>query len=313
MSSSSTKVACLFPAFAMRYSDFGRKCLDGYQDELARFLADAAAVVRIDRRKFESPGEFVLDDRLQDDLQEQYVCYVDSCVVGSLLKKRKIDCHYVAGYSMGLFAALQHSSAVSFEDGLRLVHHTCMCAYEAVGDGEYGMAVVVGLTADEVAVLIAESCPEVEVADVCGPRAVIASGNRGDLARLLAASEQAGSLHSKLLPVSIPFHSSLLGQVEGRIREVLARIEIRAPACGVVSCVDQKVLSSAADVREEAAGNVWHPIHWFKTMRRLLELEVGVFLECGQSESLCNLARHIRGNYRMYHPRQFHRLFASIA
>ncbi len=308
----SKKVACLFPAFAMKYKDFSRECLDGYQHEAARFLAEASEVVEIDMRKFESPDEFALDDRLQDDLQEQYVCYVDSCTVGSLLKDRKITCDYVAGYSMGLFAALYHSRAVSFEDGLRLIHNTCTFAHQAVGSGEYGMGVVVGLTADEVGALITANCPEVEVADVCGPHVVIASGRRLDLKRLLEASEAEGSLHSKLLPVSVPFHSSHLRQVEGRMRELLGQIEIRRPACGIVSCVDQKVLSSEEDVREEAAGNVWHPIRWLETMNRLLALGVDVFVECGLSENLCNLAKNIDGDYQIYHPRRFDRLFASV-
>ena len=313
MSTMSRKVACLFPAFAMKYKDFGRECLDGFRDEAARFLDRASAVVEIDPRKFERPGEFVLDDGLEDGLQEQYVCYVDSCTIGSLLKTRKIACDYVAGYSMGLFAALYHGSAVSFEDGLRLTHQTCRFAHEAVQSGEYGMGVVVGLTAGEVGALIGENCPDVEIADVCGPHVVIASGRRPDLERLLEASEAEGSLYAKLLPVSIPFHSSFLRQVDGRIRDFLGRIEIRCPACGIVSCVDQKVLSSEEDVREEAAGNVWHPIRWLKTMNRLLALGVDVFVECGLSEELCNLARNIEGDYRIYHPRKFDRLFAAVS
>lgn len=308
----SQKVACLFPAFAMKYKDFNRDCLHGYRHEAERFLAAASAVVEIDMRKFERPDEFVLDDPLQDDLQEQYVCYVDSCTIGSLLKGSRVACDYVAGYSMGLFAALYHGEAVSFEDGLRLIHHTCTFAHQAVESGGYAMGVIVGLTADEVAGLIAASCPEVEVADVCGPHVVIASGRRADLKKLLEASEVEGSLHSKFLPVSVPFHSSHLRRVEGKMRELLGQIEIRRPGCGIVSCVNQKVLSSEEDVREEAAGNVWHPIRWLDTMNRLVALGVDVFVECGLSEDLCNLARNIDGDYQIYHPRRFDRLFASV-
>ena len=286
--------------------------LPGYREEVARLLAQAAAVVEIDVRKFERPGEFVLGDGLQDDLQEQYACYVDSCAVGGLLKKRKIACDYVAGYSMGLFAALYHSRAVSFEDGLRLIQTTSTFAHQAVDDGQYGMGVVVGLTAEQLGALIAEHCREVEVADVCGPHVVIASGRRSDLERLLEVSVAEGCLHARLLPVSIPFHSSLLRGVEGRMRGFLRQLQIRRPACGVVSCVNQKVLSSEEEVREEAAGNVWHPIRWFQTMHRLLGLGVNVFVECGLSDRLCNLARNLEGDYQVYHPRKFERLFAAV-
>jgi [acyl-carrier-protein] S-malonyltransferase len=336
MSPQSRKLACLFPAFAMRYKDSGRSSgfqpdairssgfqpdtenchpepdLLGYDDEVAGFLAQASRVVEIDPGKFQQHGELVLGDGLQDDLQEQYACYVDSCAVGSLLKKRHIDCDYVAGYSMGLFAALYHSGAVSFADGLRLTHTTSTLAHQAVDDGQYGMGVVVGLTADQVGRLIAQHCPQVEVADVCGPHVVIASGRRSDLERLLEVCLSDGSLHARLLPVTIPFHCSLLRGVEGRMRGFIRQIQIRPPTCGVVSCVNQQVLSTEEDVREEAVANVWHPIRWFQTMRRLLELGVGVFVECGLSDRLCELARNLEGDYQIYHPRKFDRLFASL-
>jgi len=306
----SRQIAFLFPAFAMKYQDFSRACLEGLEAESAELLARARRLVDIDAGKFDNPAEFVLDDPLEDDLQDQYVCYIDGCAVGRLLKKRGIAGDYVAGYSMGLFAALRYCSAVSFEDGLRLLHHTCTCVHEAIEGGNYGMGVVVGLTPDEVAGLIAAHGLGVEVADICGPRAVIAAGRRPQVERLLDVCEEEGCLNAKLLPVSAPFHSSLLCSVESKVRSFLAEIEIRPARRGLVSCVDQKVLRAPQDVADEAAKNVSYPIHWFKTMNRLVELGTDVFLECGLSESLSNLARRIEGNYRIYHPRRFERFFA---
>lgn len=312
MTTTNGRVAFLFPAFSMKYRDFSRN-VEGYEEEVAGFLARASAVVEIDRRKFEHPGEFLLDDGLQDDLQEHYVAYVDSCALASLLGKRRIRCDYVAGYSMGVFAAMHHSAAVSFEDGLQLLHQVCTSAHEAVEGGTYGMGVVVGLTAEEIAPLIAQTCPRVEVADVCAPRVVVASGTRADLEKFFEASEAEGSMHSKFLPVTVPFHSAFLREAEEKIRTFLAHIDVRAPDLGIVSCVTQKVLVSAEDVREEAVGNLWHPIRWYKTMRRLLDLGVDVFMECGLSDSLCSLARNVEGDFRTYHPRKFDRFLAAQA
>lgn len=306
----SGKVAFLFPAFSMKYRDFSRKPVPGYLDEVGAFLARASAVVEIDQRKFEKPGEFTLDDALEDDLQEHYVAYVDSCALASLLRKKQIRCDYVAGYSMGVFAALHHSAALSFEDGLQLLHRVCTAAHEAAAGGTYGMGVVVGLSAGEIESLIEQHCQSVEVADVCAPRVVIASGLRGDLEKLFAVAESEGSMHSRLLPVTVPFHSTLLRDAEAKIRRFLAKMPLRPPDCGVVSCVTQNVLKSIDDVTEEAAGNLWHPLRWHQTMSRLLDLGVDVFLECGLSDSLCNLARSVEGDFRAYHPRKFDRLTA---
>jgi len=305
------KVAYIFPAFGMEYRSLARNCLPGYQDELSRLLTRARKVVPIDLRKFAAPSELTLDDVFQENLQNHYICYVDSCVVGSLLR-HKIDCQYVAGYSMGLFAALCHASAVTFEDGLRLMHYTCTLAHEAAQEGDYGMGAVVGLSVDEIRALIARNTVEVEIATICSPRVTVVSGKRCDVERLLEASEALGSLRTSLLPVRVPFHSPHLRPVEGRIAEVLEQIEIRPPTCGIVSCGSHKVLSSQADIREEAIANVSHPIDWFQTMKRLLGLGVDLFVECGLSDRLCHLARNIEGDYRIYHPLKFQQLFAAL-
>lgn len=308
-----TKTAFLFPAFAMKYREFTRHNVDGFEQEAASFYQRAAQVADIDPRKFACPADFSLGDELEDDLQEHYVSYIDCCAVASLLQKQGVACDYVAGYSMGLFAALHQSGAVGFEDGLHLLRGTCNAAHSSIAGDEYGMAVVVGLTPAEIRSIIADGGLRVEVGDVCGPRVVIGSGKRSDLSRLLEAAEAAGSLQARFLPVTAPFHTSLLRSGEAQIQACLDRIQIADPTYPLVSCVDQSLLTSADEVRQEAAANLWRPMHWYETMLRLVELDVGVFVESGPSESLCNLARNVDGDFRTYHPRKFDRLFASVS
>lgn len=118
-------------------------------------------------------------------------------------------------------------------------------------------------------------------------------------------------MHWRFLPVAVPFHSPLLREAEDKIRRFLGQIEVRDPACGIVSCVTQRVLTSADDVKEEAVGNLRRPIRWYQTMRRLPDLGVNVFLKCGLSDSLCSLAGNVEGDFPTYHPRTFDRLLAS--
>lgn len=304
--------AFLFPAFSMKYRDFSRPPLDGYLEEVDRFLARASAVVGVDERKFERPADVVLDDPLQDDLQDHYISYVDGCALASLLNKRGAQADYVAGYSMGVFAALQHSGAVSFEDGLRLLHQVCVSAHQVAGPEPWGMGVIMGLTAEEVARLIDRTCPSLAVGDVCASRVVIASGRRQDLDRLFEAAEAAGSMRSRHLPVTLPFHSPFLRNAEGMIRGFLNKIDVRRPACGIVSAVDQQVLLTEDDVRTEAATNLWRPLRWHDTMRSLLAQGVRVFLESGLSDGLCNLSRSLDGDFQAYHPRKYDRFFGAV-
>lgn len=307
------KTACLFPAFAMKYKEFHRARPKGIEPRARALLERASALVEIDPRKFANPAEVSLDDPLEDDLQDQYVCYVDNCAVAGLLEDWGVRCDYVAGYSMGMFAAMHRSGALSFEDGLRLLRHTCNCVHEITRRHDYGMGVIVGFTPEEIAEIVAASGRTARVADICGPRVVILSGERPDLSALLEAAEAEGALQARLLPVSAPFHSALLAEAESPIREFLPQIEVRPPAWPIVSCVDQKFLTTADDVRDEAIRNVWHPINWYRTMTALLDRRVGRFLECGFSDSLCNLARNVEGDYEIYHPRKFEKHFAAAS
>lgn len=306
----SDKTAFLFPAFAMKFKDaFHREEIDGYPEEVEHFAHLAAQVVHLDRQQFDCVDQ----SEPGDDLQAHYKCYVDNCAFGSLVAKHMGPCDLVAGYSMGLFSALYHCGTVSFEEGLMMMHRIYQLANEAVPEGEYGMGFIVGLTPEEIASVICAHGPGVEIADVCGKRVVFTAGRREDVEAVLDASVTEGCLQAKLVPVRLPFHSSYLKQVEGRARRMLENAIVSAPSCGIVSCISQAVLHTADDVRQEVAANVAHPMNWFKTMHRLLDLGATLLVECGPSDSLANLAtRNIKRPYTIYHCRQFDRLFASL-
>ncbi|MFC2171213.1 ACP S-malonyltransferase [Acidobacteriota bacterium] len=298
-----SKIGFLFPAFGAGYDRGEKELFPGYREELARLLPRASEVVEIDRESFESPA---------NDLQAHYVCYINSCVVSNALKSLNIVSDYVAPYSMGLFAALYHVSSYSFEDGLLLTHNICRFALEAVDGGVYGMGVIIGLPYEQVVELIAKNCTRVELADLSNEHVAIASGWKPELEKLMQIAAEKGSLHTGIMPVSLPYHSSFLKATEGRIREFLNGLDIKSPAHKIISCTDQKVLTTVDEVRREVTVNVSHNINWFLTMKKMLELGVNLFVECGASESLTKQAKFFKGDFKVYHPRRFKKLFACI-
>jgi malonate decarboxylase epsilon subunit len=301
----SSRVACLFPAFAMRYREFRRDHLEGCLDVVLPLVERAEEVVTIDREKFESPDAVVLSDELDDALQGQYACYIDNCAAAEILRDRYANCHCVAGYSMGLFSALYFCGVTSFEEGLLLTRDICRLAHDAAPAGEYGMGAVMGLTVDEVRQVMSAAKSHTEVSDICGKRAVILSGARSEIEDVLDGCIAFGAMNAKLLPVSLPFHSTLLRSAEPHIRELLRTFKLRPPRVPIVSAITQEVLVNGDDVREELARNVSHPMNWFATMQKLLELGVNQMYECGLSESLTNLAtRNVRGRYTIQHVKQ---------
>jgi len=301
----SARVACLFPAFAMRYREFRRDHVEGCMDVVLPLLERAEAVVAIDREKFESPDAVVLPDEFNDALQGQYACYIDNCAAAEILRDRYANCHCVAGYSMGLFSALYFCGVTSFEEGLLLTRDICRLAYDAVPQGDYGMGAVSGLTVEEVRRVMLQAESQTEVSDICGKRQVIVSGLRSDVKEVLDACMSYGAMNAKLLPVSLPFHSSLLHSAEPHLRDLLQPIKLRAPRVPIISAITQQVLATGENVREELARNVSHPMNWYATMQKLLELGVNQMYECGLSESLTNLAnRNVRGRYTIHHVKQ---------
>lgn len=308
----SKTVGFVFPAFAMRYRDSSGVQVPGYEAHCERLVALASQVVDLDLRSFRREPGSVPMGRLDKDLLDHYICYVGSCALSDLLRERKIAADYAAAYSMGLFACLYHTRALSFEDGLRLMDHTCRAAHQSILNGDYGMGVVAGLTPAELTDVMISGA-DLEIADVCGARVVIVSGKVNAIMGLVRAAKDAGAIQASPLPISLPYHSRFMKRAEEHLGQFLPHIRIRCPECPIVSCVNQKLLTSVRDIEEEVTGNVGHTINWFGTMNRLFDQGVNVVVECGASSSLCKLAETSgRGaGVEYYHPKRFCNLFGG--
>jgi [acyl-carrier-protein] S-malonyltransferase len=285
------KIGFMFPAFAMKF--VGSHPL--YQEELNRVLPLASKLVPIDLHRFkEMPA-----GAIEDELQAHYFCYINCGVVSRILTTQNIIPDYVAGYSMGLFPALFRSQAVSFDDGLLLMHNYYNVALHSIDDRKYGVGVIVGLTEETVDTLIRTHCENVEIIDVSNEHVINVSGLVDEVVRILKIAAQQ-ALYTKLLPITLPYHSRFMEKAKDRIREFLRDVDIKPPSVPIVSCVNQKVLSTAQDIREELYCNVSDKINWYKTMQKMLELGVNQFVECGMSKSLTQLAKFIKGKYEIF-------------
>jgi len=278
----------MFPAFAMKFT----RAHPRYQEEMDRLLSVASKLVPIDLNRFKEMATGVI----KDELQAHYFCYINSGVVSAILKRQNIIPDYLAGYSMGLFSALCRSGAVSFEDGLLLMHNYYTVALHSIDDKKYGVGITVGLTAEQVDHLIGEHCTNVDIIDVSNEHVINVSGFSDEVVGLLKIAAQQ-ALQTKMLPITLPYHSRFMEKAKGEMKGFLRDVKLQPPAVPIVSCVNQKVLSTAEDIRDELYCNVSDKINWLKTMQRMLELGVNLFVECGMSKSLTQLAKFIDGEY----------------
>jgi [acyl-carrier-protein] S-malonyltransferase len=303
-------VGFAFPAFAKAYRGFNPEAFGDYLARREDYVNRAAKLVQIDPQRFERACNGIIED----DLHAHYSCYINSCVISDILKGRRIRSDFVAPFSMGLYAALYHTSAVTFEDGLFFIHHQLTSALKMVDDAEYGMASIVGFPSDQIERFILKNCTDVEVVDSVNELGHVVAGKKKEIEKLLIIANENGSLNTRMLPVILPYHSSFMQKVKGEIEKTLAKIDIRSPECPIISAVDQKILANADDVRVEMSKNIIQKVSWFKTMNKFLTLGVTLFVECGISGDLSKLVKisPYGDNVKTYHPKTYTKLFQDF-
>jgi len=203
----------------------------------------------------------------------------------------------MAGHSLGEYTALVASGVIAFRDALPLVRFRAQAMQEAVPAGEGAMAAVLGLD-DEV---LREACREaaqgqvVEPVNFNAPSQVVIAGHRAAVERGMAAAKGKGAKRAILLPVSAPFHSSLLKPAADRLAQYLRDVRFNAPATPVVNNVDVQIESDGQRIRDALSRQACGPVRWVEVIRRLAADGVGSVVECGPGKVLAGLTRRIEG------------------
>jgi [acyl-carrier-protein] S-malonyltransferase len=202
---------------------------------------------------------------------------------------------YLAGHSLGEYTALVAGGAIAFSDAVPLVRFRAEAMQEAVAPGAGAMAAVIG--ADEAA--IADACREaaqgeiVEAVNFNAPGQVVIAGNRSAVERAMRAAKARGAKRALLLPVSAPFHSSLLAPAAERLALRLADVHFGAPTIPVVHNVDVATHAPADEIRTALARQAASPVRWTETVQWLAAHGVGALVECGPGKVLAGLTRRI--------------------
>jgi len=205
---------------------------------------------------------------------------------------------WVAGHSLGEYTALVASGALAFRDALPLVRFRAQAMQEAVPVGMGAMAALLGL--DDEAVV--DACGEaaqgqvVEAVNFNAPSQVVIAGHRPAVERGMAAAKARGAKRAVLLPVSAPFHSSLLKPAADRLAAYLEKVAVHAPRIPVVNNVDVATENDPLRIRDALARQACRPVRWVEVIRRLAASGVTHVAECGPGKVLAGLTRRIDGN-----------------
>ncbi|MYN10422.1 ACP S-malonyltransferase [Pseudoduganella aquatica] len=204
----------------------------------------------------------------------------------------------VAGHSLGEYSALVAAGVISFKDAVPLVRFRAQAMQEAVPVGQGTMAVVLGLSDDDVRAACAEAAAEnaaevVEPVNFNAPAQVVIAGHTAAVERACEIAKAKGAKRAMKLPVSAPFHSSLLKPASDRLRECMAGLNFSAPQIALINNVDVAVLNDPASIKDALVRQAASPVRWVETMQKVAADGITQVVECGPGKVLMGLAKRI--------------------
>jgi [acyl-carrier-protein] S-malonyltransferase len=203
----------------------------------------------------------------------------------------------VAGHSLGEYTALVVAGVLSFADALPLVRFRAQAMQGAVPVGVGAMAAILGLDGPAVSAGCAQASREtgelVQAANFNDPKQTVIAGTKAAVEKACELLKAAGAKRALPLPVSAPFHSSLMKPAAERLRERLATTPIGAPFIPVIDNIDVKSESEPHAIREALYRQAFGPVRWSETIHAIRARGVGHIFECGPGRVLAGLVKRI--------------------
>jgi len=201
----------------------------------------------------------------------------------------------VAGHSLGEYSALVASGALRFGDALPLVRFRAQSMQEAVPEGQGAMAAILGLEDDAARAACAEAAQgeAVQAVNFNAPGQVVIAGHKSAVARAIEACKARGAKRAMPLPVSAPFHSSLMQPAAAKLRTYLEKVALSEPGIPVVNNVDVKQEKDPAKIKDALVRQAASPVRWVETVRAMAEQGVTHIVECGPGKVLAGLVKRI--------------------
>ncbi|MGT2455099.1 ACP S-malonyltransferase [Cupriavidus basilensis] len=206
----------------------------------------------------------------------------------------------VAGHSLGEYSALVAAGVIPFADAVPLVRFRAQAMQEAVPVGEGGMAAILGLSDDDVRAACAEASAAgagvVEAVNFNAPSQVVIAGNKAAVEKACEMAKARGAKRALPLPVSAPFHSSLLKPASDRLRERMAGMTFAAPSIPLVNNVDVAIVNDPEAIKDALVRQAAAPVRWVECVQKIAAEGVTHVIECGPGKVLAGMTKRIDGN-----------------
>ena len=291
------KRALVFPGQGSQFVGMGKDLAEAYPESRQIFeKADAALGFSISKICFEGPEE-----DLKKTTVTQPALLTASIAALAVLKKESFAFQAVAGHSLGAYTALVAAEVLIFEDAVKLVRRRGELMEEA-GRGKGTMAVILNLDEDKVAQACREasSLGVVEPANVNCPGQIVISGEKAAVTAACEKAKELGAKRAMELPVSGPFHSSLMKQAAEGLALALEGVSFSPPKTIYYSDIDAVEMKDVNQIKQSLVRQLMAPVQWIKVIEKMGQDDFTSFVEVGPGKVLNGLIKKISKDAQIF-------------
>ena len=285
------KIACIFPGQGAQYMGMGKEIAENYKVAMDIFER-ASEKLGIDMKKLCFQGD---EEELKKTENTQPSILTTSIAILEVLKLQGIKPEIAAGLSLGEYSALVASNAIVFEEAVEVVKKRGKFMQEAVPQGEGAMAAVMGLNKDEIVecLKMAAGYGIVEPANFNCPGQVVIAGQVKAVEKASNILKDKGARKIIVLPVSAPFHSSMLKSAGEKLSEELEKIKFNDMDIPVVSNVHAQIIKDKYEIKKLLIDQVSSSVLWEDSVRNMINIGINTFVEVGPGKSLTAFVKKI--------------------
>ena len=283
-----SKIAFIFPGQGAQFVGMGKDLYENFS--VAKNLfdeADDALNFSIKKICFEGS-----EDDLKLTANTQPAILVVSVIISEILKSEGIVPEVAGGHSLGEYSALVAADSIKFSDAVVLVHKRGTFMQEAVPVGEGAMAAIIGLD-EKIIVDTCEKISDVQAVNFNCPGQIVIAGKVQGVEKAVEILKSAGAKKAVILPVSAPFHSSLMKPAAIKLSAELDKISISNAKFPVAANFNGNLQNSADEIKSNLVAQADNPVKWIDCVNSMKNFGADIFVECGPGKTLSNFNKRI--------------------